>query len=256
VNRLVAVLASLVIAATLIDAQETPADNWLEVIAAIERASIEGSAKALKSAREDLLHRASSLAVRDRAPLVQYAIAYTAWRMASLSRVPGNERDALLDDGVARLQAVIKANPRDAEALALLSGLYALQIGRSPLKAIVLGSRISGTLDRATDVEPNNPRVALQAGISALHTPSAFGGGTNQSERLLRRSLELFAQEPFDRPWPNWGRVDAHAWLGQVLVRKGDRVGARAEYDRALALSPNAGWVRNVLLPALERGKR
>jgi hypothetical protein len=140
--------------------------------------------------------------------------------------------------------------------MALLAGLYALQIGRSPLKAIVLGSRISGILDRASAVDPNNPRVALQAGISAFHTPAAFGGGSSKAERLLRRSLELFAQEPLDCPWPNWGRVDAHAWLGQILARKGDSAGARAEYDRALAVAPNAGWVKHVLMPALERGAR
>lgn len=253
-NRLVGVLAAVVTAVALVDAQGTSADDWPGLIAGIERAAMDGSATALKGGRADLLRRASALAVRDRAPLLQYAIAYTAWRMASLSRVAGNERAAVLDDGVARLQAVMDANPRDAEALALLGGLYGLQIGRSPLKAIVLGSRVAGTLERAAELAPSNPRVALQEGISAFHTPAAFGGGTNKAEQLLRRSLELFAQEPTDHPWPNWGRVDAHTWLGQVLARKGDRAGARAEYDKALALAPNSGWVKHVLLPALERG--
>ena len=137
-NRLVGVLGAVVIAVALVDAQGTTADDWPGVIAGIERAAMEGSATALKGAREDLLRRASTLSVRDRASLVQYAIAYTAWRMASLSRVPGNERDAVLDDGVARLQAVMDANPRDAEALALLGGLYALQIGRSPLNPLAI----------------------------------------------------------------------------------------------------------------------
>jgi len=247
-------LVAVVVAVALVDAQGTPANDWAGLITGIERAAMEGSATALKGAREDLLRRASALAVRDRAPLLQYAIAYTAWRMASLSSVPGSERAAVLDDGVARLQAVVDANPQDAEALALLGGLYGLQIGRSPLKAIVLGSRVAGTLDRAVELAPSNPRVALQAGISAFHTPAAFGGGMNKAERLLRRSLERFAQEPIDHAWPNWGRVDTHAWLGQVLARKGDRGGARAEYDQALGLAPNSGWVKHVLVPALERG--
>ena len=255
-NRFVGVPVVVMIAVALVDAQGTPADGWARVIAAIERAAIEGSATGLKDAREDLLRRAPALSVGNRAPLVQYAIAYSAWRMASLSGVPGDERNAVLDDGVARLQRVMNANPQDAEALALLGGLYARQIGRAPLKAMVLGSRVSGMLDRAAELAPKNPRVELQAGISAFHTPAAFGGGMNKAERLLRRSLELFSREPLDRPWPNWGRVDAHAWLGQVLARQGDRTGARAEYDTALKLAPNSGWVAHVLLPALERGTR
>jgi tetratricopeptide (TPR) repeat protein len=254
--RLVTVPAVMAIAVALVGAQAGPSDDWSRVIAGIEQAAVEGSATSLIRARDDLLRRAPALSVGNRAPLVQYAIAYSAWRMASLSGVPGDERNAVLDDGVARLQTVMNANPQDAEALALLGGLYALQIGRSPLKAIVLGSRISGMLDRAAELAPNNPRVELQVGISAFHTPAAFGGGMNKAERLLRRSLELFSREPLDRPWPNWGRVDAHAWLGQVLARKGDRTGARAEYDTALTLAPNSGWVAHVLLPALERGTR
>ena len=255
-NRLMRLLVVVVSAVVRVDAQGPPADHWPSVIASIERAAIEGSATSLKSARDDLLRRAPALSIGGRAPLVQYAIAYTAWRIASLSRVSDDERNALLDDGAERLQAIVNANPQDAEALALLGGLYALQIGRSPFKAIVLGTRVSGALERAAELSPTNPRVALQAGISAFHTPAAFGGGANKAERLLRRSVELFAQEPRDRPWPNWGRVDVHAWLGQVLARKGDRIGARAEYDTALALAPSSGWVAHVLLPALERGTK
>lgn len=253
--RLVTVPSVIAIAVAVVGAQAGWSDEWSRVVAEIERAAIEGSAPSLRSARDELLHRAPALSTGNHAR-VQYAIAYTAWRMATLSRVPEVERNGVLDDGVARLEAVIKANAEDAEALALLGGLYGLQIGRSPLKAIVLGSRVSGTLDRAAELAPNNPRVALQAGISAFHTPAGFGGGMNKAERLLRRSLELFSREPPDRPWPNWGRVDAHAWLGQVLARKGDRTGARAEYDTALALAPNAGWVTHILLPALERGAK
>jgi hypothetical protein len=256
VYRLGTALAMMRIAVAFVGAHAGPADDWSGVIAGIERAAIEGSAPSLRSARDELLRRAPALSVGNRAPLVQYAIAYTAWRMATLSSVPDAERNTLIDDGVARLRTVLNANAQDAEALALLGGLSGLQIGRSPLKAIVLGPRVSASLDRAVELAPANPRVALQAGISAFHTPAAFGGGTNKAERQLRRSVELFAREPRDRSWPNWGRVDAHAWLGQVLARKGDRAGARAEYDTALALAPNAGWVKHVLLPALERSAK
>jgi predicted negative regulator of RcsB-dependent stress response len=44
-------------------------------------------------------------------------------------------------------------------------------------------------------------------------------------------------------------------WLGQALLQKGDRTGARAEYDKARGLAPNSGWLRYVLLPALDASK-
>jgi hypothetical protein len=82
-----------------------------------------------------------------------------------------------------------------------------------------------------------------------------FGGGMDKAEQLLRRSLERFAVEPRDKPWPNWGRFDAHVWLGRALLERGDRAGARAEYDKAREVAPNSGWLRYVLIPALEAKK-
>jgi Flp pilus assembly protein TadD len=120
---------------------------------------------------------------------------------------------------------------------------------------MTLGPRASSSIDRAVALEPENPRIVLQQGVSAFHTPGMFGGGADKAERLLRRCVELFAREPRDKAWPNWGRADAHAWLGQVRAKRGDRGAARAEYERALAIAPEFGWVRYVLLPALDKKK-
>lgn len=140
--------------------------------------------------------------------------------------------------------------------LALVGTIYGQQAGRSMMRAIVLGPRSMGALERAAEVESANPRVLLLQGMTALHTPSAFGGSRDKAEHLLRRSLDEFSREPRTKAWPNWGRFDAHAWLGQVLRRKGDLDGARAEYQKALAIAPESPWLRTVLLPALERASK
>ena len=120
----------------------------------------------------------------------------------------------------------------------------------------MLGVRASGALDHAEVAAPDNPRVPLLQGISAFHRPVRFGGGLDRAEGLLRRSLDLFSREPPDKPWPNWGRFDAHVWLGQTLARQSDPAGARAQYDAALSLAPDSGWVKFVLLPALKDAGR
>jgi hypothetical protein len=124
------------------------------------------------------------------------------------------------------------------------------------IRAIVLGPRSMVALERAGEVAPANPRVLLLQGVTALYTLSAFGGGREKAERLLLRSLDEFSREPSTKAWPNWGRFDAHAWLAQVLCRKRDLGGARAEYQKALAIAPDSSWLRSVLLPALERASK
>ena len=124
------------------------------------------------------------------------------------------------------------------------------------MRAIVLGPRSLGALERAVEVESANPRVLLLRGITALQTPSAFGGSRDTAEHLLRRSLDEFSHEPRTKAWPNWGRFDAHVWLGKMLGRKGDLDGARTEYQKALAIAPDSRRLRTILLPALERASK
>lgn len=225
--------------------------DWQQLTARLERAVVRGQSSELRSIRADLLRRLQTPSASTN--LTQYAIAYVGWRMATLPDVPERERADLLDDGVSRIQGVVKTDGKNAEAHALLGSLYGLQISQSPMiKGITLGPRANAALDRAAQEAPTNPRVVLLQGVSAFNTPAMFGGGIDKAERLLRRSIALFANEAQSKDWPNWGRVDAHAWLGRTLVSKGDRAAARAEYDKALAVAPESAWLRYVLIPALE----
>ena len=237
-------------------AQQAVPESWPDLSARLQRAGTSDSTADLRALRADLLRASTKSAGHEADALVQYAIAYLASRMAFLQGVPDKERDDLLADGVQRLQAVLKANARDVEAHVLLGALYGSQIARSPIRGMTLGRSANDELERAAKLAPDNPRVHLQQGISFFNTPTLFGGSTDKAERSLRRSIELFEREPADRPWPNWGRFDAHAWRGQALLEKGDRAGARAEYDKALAIAPQSGWVRYALLPALEKAER
>ena len=230
---------------------------WSELTERLERAALAGSGRELRAVRIDLLRQLVRPA--EQAPaqsLLEYAIAYVGYRLANLGDVPEQEQADLVDDAVERLEALVNDDPEYTEAHALLGSLYGLQIARDASRGVVLGVRASGALDRAEAAAPDNPRVALLQGISAFHKPARFGGGLDRAERLLRRSLELFSREPLDKPWPNWGRFDAHVWLGQTLARQNDPSRARAEYDVALSLAPDSGWVKFVLLPALNGAGR
>jgi tetratricopeptide (TPR) repeat protein len=231
----------------------TPA--WPDLAIRLQQSDTTASAQDLRALRADLL---AALALRDvaRQPLLQYSIAYVAGRFAHVPGPTAKERDDLLNDAVSRVQRLIVDEGRDAEAYVLLASLYGAQISLAESKGMTLGVRSSEALERAVRLAPENPRVHLQQGINAFNTPAVYGGGNDRAERSLRRSQDLFARQPVEAPWPNWGRFDSHAWLGQVLQRKGDRAAARAEYDKALAIAPGSGWVRYQLIPALQQGER
>jgi tetratricopeptide (TPR) repeat protein len=226
---------------------------WPPAAVALEKALASGDTAGVRQVRDLLAASLESRLPAGQEALARYALAYVNWRLVQLPGAAREQRVALLDEAVIQLHQAIALDPDSAEAHALVGSVHGLQVGLSPEKGMILGPPATKAVQRATQLEPANPRVVLVAGVSAYHTPPEFGGSLDRAETLLRRSIELFALEPADRPWPNWGRFDAHVWLGQLRARRGDAKRARLEYEKALTYAPQSRWVREVLLPRLEK---
>lgn len=217
----------------------------------VEAAVLAERADDLKRARVDLIRMVAGESPSSRMPLVRYTIAYAAWRLAFAPGIPDAEQKTMLDDAVVQLESVLKSTPDDAEALALLGAVQGARIAKAPEMGMTLGPLSDQLIGRATRLAPSNPRALAVAGQSAFHTPPEYGGSASRAESLFRAALKIFEGQGANAPWPNWGRFDAHVWLGQVLADKGDKAGARAEYEKALKIAPNSSWVKNTLLPAV-----
>lgn len=143
------------------------------------------------------------------------------------------------------------------ETRALRSAALGQLIGLSGATATFrLGPRASRLLDEATTMGPDNPRVWMLRGVSAMFKPRLFGGGLGRAERELQHALSLFASDAPSPPAPWWGHAETYAWLGQLYARQGKVEQAQAAYARALTLEPDNAWVRDQLVPALEKARR
>jgi tetratricopeptide (TPR) repeat protein len=249
--RYVLLIATILLAGPPMPASPTGQDEtWTKLTARIDQAVLSDDTGTLKLCRAEALRLQTAPGGSSRA-LLAYAVAYIGWRLAFNPSVPAAEQEALLNEAEAQLKAALKIDPKSAEALALLSSVYGAKIAKSSIRGIVLGPRSSGAIADAAKLEPDNPRVLLSQGVGKFNTPAMFGGSDTEAEALIRRALTAFQSEPAAKPWPGWGRFDAHAWLGQIFAKRGDKAAARAEYERALGIAPNSGWVRYVLLPAV-----
>jgi hypothetical protein len=219
----------------------------------VEEAVIAGSIENLKGVRTELLRRMSSSEEEKRSG-DRYMLAYVNWRMTQLIGDDSRkERKRLLKEAQRGLEERIEEAPGDAETHALRGTVIGERI-RGFFGGMFLGPKASKSLERAYELDPENPRIALQRGVGYFHTPKAFGGGLEKAEGELRRARELFRSEPLEKQWPNWGRIDVLGWLGQALAGVGKQDEARAHYEEALAIEPTHTWIREELLPALERG--
>jgi tetratricopeptide (TPR) repeat protein len=239
-------MTALLLALALLSAPPVSADPLL---GRLDRAVVQGSVEALEELRSEVLPRVEG---GDPSPSDRYLLAYLNWRIQQLPGMSQEQKKIYLKEAQAQLELLLEARPDDAEVHALRGSAIGERI-TGGFSSMFLGPRASGALQRAYELGPENPRVALQRGISYFFTPKAFGGGVERSEAELRRARELFAAEDAGRPWPNWGRLDCLAWLGQVLASQGQTEEARVLYQEALKLEPEYDWVRHALLPALDR---
>jgi Tetratricopeptide repeat len=233
-------------------AQTAPPADITAVLDKLDVATRNDDAAGVKDARLSCLRLLAGANTPDRTAILRYAVAYADSRLAVQPTTSKKDQGDMLQEATTHLEAAIKANPRDAEALGLLSSLYGLQIGLSPDLGMTLGPASSEMLERALSIAPNNPRLQVIRGEALFNTPPEYGGSKKEAEAALRHALELFDKEPANKSWPNWGRFDAHVWLGQALADRNDKAGARAEYEKALQISPNSAWVKYSLLPAVK----
>jgi tetratricopeptide (TPR) repeat protein len=230
-------------------------DKWADSARVeIETANTHGDLTRLREAAA-LLERALTAFPDD--PLLLHYLGYARYREATLmqGKKPDSKEyrpileaaDSLLERSASKLQL--------AETYALRSSVLGQLIGSNPLRGMTLGPRSNNAMERAVELGPNNPRVWLLRGIGAMFTPSMFGGGLDKAEEHLTKALALFPNDNPAPPLPAWGHAEVHIWIGQLHKRRNRIDDARQAYNRALELDPDNGWVKHVLLPALDRAK-
>ena len=251
--RNVVIVATLAVPAAVYAQQATDASaDFRALTTRLEKAVLADDAATVKEIRTALLRQLSAAPSSPQAPMLRYTIAYGEMRMAFSDKLSAAEQTAGLADAESQLNQALKADAQFGEAYGLLGEVYGVQIAKNTDLGATLGPSTAEAIQRAFELAPDSPRVAIIRGQSLLHTPAEYGGDPKLAESEFRRAVQIFEKQPADGAWPNWGRFDAHAWLGQALAMRGDTEGARAQYKTALEIAPGNGWVKYVLLPQLK----
>ncbi len=172
-----------------------------------------------------------------------YLAAYVDWRLAGIhaSRADEDAVDAVLERGQATLEDLIERAPDSAEGWALLSSTYGMRIGIRPMiRGMTMGGKADRAIERAMQLEPQNPRVLIIYAIGKLNTPAMFGGSHDEAVEALEQALAILAANGPGRY--SWGEADAYIWRGIARQREGNLEQAAADYDAALNAVPSHGW--------------
>ncbi|MCU0634154.1 MAG: hypothetical protein MUE41_04710 [Gemmatimonadaceae bacterium] len=240
----------------------------VSTVAAAQGVPLPGAARWADSARvlieQGVMAHDSTLLVRAGAVLDKAMTAFPDDALLLHYRGYGLYREAMfaggaeMADGTKRaLERAIELLRRSAQAKplaethALLGSCMGSLAGTGITGGMKWGSAAGEATEAARTMAPNNPRVLLLEGIGKWFTPAMWGGGKDKGYALVQRAVAAYGQDTPARPLPAWGRAEAYAWLGQMEQERGRIAEARAAYERALAIEPGYGWVRNELLPRL-----
>ena len=94
-------------------------------------------------------------------------------------------------------------------------------------------------LDKALAMDANFPFALYQVG----RTAALSGLELERGEKCLRAYMAMPVREELENP----SLASAHFRLGNILEKKGDKGGARSEYETALAIDPKQKLAREAL---------
>ncbi len=217
----------------------------------IDAASLAGSRPRIDAARR-LLERAITLFPKD--GLLLHYKAYTMYRSLQIrsEELPADTKASLLDEAIRTFDESGKLTPL-AESHALRWSLLGQSITDAG-SAMAVMSTMQGELAQALRLGKDNPRVWLLQGQSAFFTPAQWGGGAGAALEHLTKAESLFKTDHPAKGMPDWGRAEVYAWLGIVHQKLGHADESRKAYQEALRIAPGYLWVKEELLPGLERG--
>jgi hypothetical protein len=116
--------------------------------------------------------------------------------------------ETALDKCEVWIDKLAKLRPEDGEVAVLTAWYFQARLAASPATGWMrFGGKITKNLEKAKQLNPENPRLYLVEGQNLYYTPEAFGGGKKQALPLFKTSQEKFAKFNVESALhPDWGQ--------------------------------------------------
>ncbi|MCX6219736.1 MAG: hypothetical protein NTZ69_01960 [Bacteroidia bacterium] len=149
-------------------------------------------------------------------PLYYASFAYI---MISFRETENAKKDQYLDQAQKYLDQALAIDPNESELHMLQGFLYPSRINIDPMtRGMTLVSVMNKSLDKALELNPDNPRVYYLRATMTFHTPEVYGGGAAKALPMFQVADEKFRIfKPKTAISPNWGKEMNDSELKSVL---------------------------------------
>ncbi|GAF04121.1 hypothetical protein [Saccharicrinis fermentans] len=123
-----------------------------------------------------------------------------------------------LDVAQSYMDRLLEFKPKESEIYVLQALLYSMRI-TGPASGMKYSILSNSSLDRAEELDNENPRLYYCRANNIYHTPTMFGGGKKKAKPLFEKANALFNQQsPKGDLWPSWGQWHTQEMLKQYVV--------------------------------------
>jgi tetratricopeptide (TPR) repeat protein len=141
-----------------------------------------------------------------------------AYIMISFQEQENAKKDQFLDQAQKYLDQAMVIDPNESELHMLQGFLYPSRITIDPMtRGMELMPEMNKSLNKALELNPDNPRVYYLRATMTYHMPEAYGGGATIALPLYLVAVEKFRIfKPKTAISPNWGKEGNDAELKKI----------------------------------------
>lgn len=149
--------------------------------------------------------RISTIEKKEWLPLYYASFSYI---MISFKETDNAKKDQYLDQAQKYLDEAMSIEPNESELFMLQGFLYPSRINIDPMnRGMALMGKMNAALDKALELNSDNPRVYYLRATMTANMPEAFGGGAAKALPLYQKAAEKFELfKPKSEIHPNWGK--------------------------------------------------
>ena len=149
--------------------------------------------------------------------------------------------DLYFTETVDLLKKLIKEQPENGDAMAILSSIYGLAITYQPLKGIYYGSKSGRFIEQALEKSPDSPFVNYKYAGYKLYTPSMWGGDVDIAIDYFKKAIETYESDNLTN---EWHYLDALMGLSIAYEKQGDQAACTATLERLIGIEPGHRWAQ------------
>lgn len=160
------------------------------------------------------------------------------------------EAEANIHNANVCIELLLKKNPNNALAWNYKGVFLGYEIAMNKLKAISLGSTCRNYINRALQLEPNNPQILFDKGNLLYYPPKIFGGNKKEALKYYQKAIAIYEKQ--NKTQNNWMYIQLMVVEGHSYELLEQDNLAEKTYMKILKIAPDFQTVKNDLYPKLK----